>query len=78
MHIRLQLNVFCVILEVRFLLVSISLVALLFSLHGFTDVDWASNIDDHKSMGGYLVFWSYTDFLEVRQTTHDCSFFYQN
>ena len=26
------------------------------SLHGFTDVDWAGNIDDRKSTGGYIVF----------------------
>ena len=27
-----------------------------FALHGFTDTDWAGSIDDHKSTGGYLVF----------------------
>jgi len=27
-----------------------------FVLHGFTDADWVSNIDDQKSTGGYLVF----------------------
>ena len=27
-----------------------------FALHGFTDADWAGSIDDHKSTGGYLVF----------------------
>jgi hypothetical protein len=26
------------------------------SLHGFIDVDWAGNIDDRKSTGGYIVF----------------------
>ena len=27
-----------------------------FSLHGFIDANWASSINDHKSMGEYLVF----------------------
>jgi len=27
-----------------------------FALHVFTDVDWADNVDDRKSTGGYLVF----------------------
>jgi histone deacetylase 1/2 len=31
-----------------------------FALHGFTDADWAGSIDDHKSMGGYLVFFGQT------------------
>jgi histone deacetylase 1/2 len=31
-----------------------------FALHGFTDVDWAGSIDDHKSTGGYLVFFGQT------------------
>jgi len=26
------------------------------SLHGFTNVDWASSIDDHKSTSGFLVY----------------------
>jgi len=30
------------------------------SLHGFTDADWAGNIDDQKSTGGYIVFYSTT------------------
>jgi hypothetical protein len=32
----------------------------LFALHGFIDADWAGNIDDHKSTGGYLVFFGHT------------------
>jgi histone deacetylase 1/2 len=28
----------------------------LLTLHGFTDVEWASSIDDRKSTGGYLVY----------------------
>jgi histone deacetylase 1/2 len=27
-----------------------------FALHGFTDADWAGNVEDRKSTGGYLVF----------------------
>jgi len=27
-----------------------------FALHGFTNVDWADNINDRKSIGGYLFF----------------------
>jgi histone deacetylase 1/2 len=26
------------------------------ALHGFTNADWTGSIDDHKSTGGYLVF----------------------
>ena len=28
----------------------------LLTLHGFTNTDWAGIIDDHKSIGGYLVY----------------------
>jgi len=31
-----------------------------FSLHGFVDGDWTSNIDNHKSIDGYLVFFGHT------------------
>ena len=30
------------------------------SLHGFTDADWAGSIDDQKSTGDYIVFYSTT------------------
>jgi hypothetical protein len=29
-------------------------------LHDFTDTDWASSIDDRKSLGGYLIFFGQT------------------
>lgn len=31
-----------------------------FSLHGFTNVDWASNVDGHKSTSIYLIYFDYT------------------
>jgi hypothetical protein len=31
-----------------------------FSLHGFVDGDWTSNIDNHKSIDGYLIFFGHT------------------
>jgi len=31
-----------------------------FALYGFTDADWTGSIDDQKSLGGYLVFFSQT------------------
>ena len=31
-----------------------------FSLHGFVDGDWTSNIDNHKSTDSYLVFFGHT------------------
>jgi len=31
-----------------------------FSLHGFINVDWASSVDDRKSMSGYLVYFDCT------------------
>jgi hypothetical protein len=30
------------------------------SLNGFTDIDWASSVDNKKSIGGYLVYLSNT------------------
>jgi len=32
----------------------------LLTLHGFTDADWADNISDWKSTGGYLVYFGST------------------
>jgi hypothetical protein len=49
-----------------------------FSLHGFIDVDWAGSVDDRKYTGAYLVFSGYTNFLEIMQKIHGCSFFYQD
>jgi histone deacetylase 1/2 len=34
-----------------------------FALHGFTDADWACNVEDRKSMSGYLVFFGQTPIL---------------
>jgi hypothetical protein len=31
-----------------------------FSLHSFTNVIWDGSVDDHKSIGGYLVYFSGT------------------
>ena len=31
-----------------------------FTLHGFTDKDWASSVEDRKYTSGYLVFFSQT------------------
>jgi hypothetical protein len=31
-----------------------------FALYGFTDADWGGSIDNRKSMGGYLIFFSCT------------------
>jgi hypothetical protein len=31
-----------------------------FALYGFTDADLVGNTNDHKSMGGYLVFFGHT------------------
>jgi len=30
-----------------------------FALHGFTNVDWVSSIDDRKSTKGYLIFFGH-------------------
>jgi len=59
-------------------MVFISLELLQFALHGFTDVDWASSIDDRKSTGGWLpcLFLSDADLMEVWQAMHNCSFLY--
>jgi hypothetical protein len=47
-----------------------------FTLHEFTDADWADSIDDRKFTGGFLVFLSDVYFLKIRQTTHSCSLLY--
>jgi len=31
-----------------------------FTLHGFTNANWASNVDDRKSTSGYLVYFGCT------------------
>jgi len=48
-----------------------------FALHGFIDMDWTSNIDDRKSISGYLVFFGQTpNSWKLGKETYSCLLLY--